>query len=300
MKGAGLSNIGAAEAASWPAADLHPDLHLICTLTSDEGVGYLARQNSAQPRAQSYLVSGALVSTSPIIAFSLFGSKPRYTQGAIANLKLAEELYPGWVCRFYVDITVPTGVRRELERGAEVILMPRQRFRMEGMFWRFLVADSEAPRWMVRDADSRLNPREVAAVQEWVQSGRPFHVMRDHPAHRMPIMGCSFGGIRGAVTDMAKRIADWPHQGPVGHYGDDETFLATQIWPLVREQALQHDSFPDGSFGPTRPFPTSLKESDFHFIGERMDENDNCNENDRMHLLHALGQSVTDGRPGGQ
>ncbi len=35
---------------------------------------------------------------------------------------------------------------------------------------------------IVRDADSRLNVREKAAVDAWIASGRPFHVMRDHAA----------------------------------------------------------------------------------------------------------------------
>ena len=32
--------------------------------------------------------------------------------------------------------------------------------------------------------DSWVLDREVAAVQEWVGSGRTFHVMRDHPNHK--------------------------------------------------------------------------------------------------------------------
>jgi hypothetical protein len=45
-----------------------------------------------------------------------------------------------------------------------------------GMFWRFLVADDPSvDRFIVRDADSRLNPRDALAVAEWVRSGTALH-----------------------------------------------------------------------------------------------------------------------------
>jgi len=38
-----------------------------------------------------------------IISFSLWGNDPMYWKGAVKNIKLAKELYPGFICRFYVD-----------------------------------------------------------------------------------------------------------------------------------------------------------------------------------------------------
>lgn len=43
--------------------------------------------------------------------------------------------------------------------------------------------------FMSRDADSRIIPREEAAVREWLTTDRIFHVMRDHPYHCTPILG---------------------------------------------------------------------------------------------------------------
>ena len=46
-----------------------------------------------------------------------------------------------------------------------------------------------------RDLDSRVSPREVEAVREWLATSRTFHIMRDHPQvspktefHRIPII----------------------------------------------------------------------------------------------------------------
>ena len=41
-----------------------------------------------------------------IIAFSLWGSNPRYLRGALHNALLAPSIFPDWTCRFYVDSSV--------------------------------------------------------------------------------------------------------------------------------------------------------------------------------------------------
>ena len=40
-----------------------------------------------------------------------------------------------------------------------------------------------------RDLDSRISSREVAAVNEWLRTDEPLHVMRDHPGHKASIYG---------------------------------------------------------------------------------------------------------------
>ena len=52
--------------------------------------------------------------------------------------------------------------------------------------------DPSVARFLIRDADSRLNLRENAAVHEWIESGYSFHIMRDHTAHFVPINGGMF------------------------------------------------------------------------------------------------------------
>ena len=47
--------------------------------------------------------------------------------------------------------------------------------------------------YLCRDLDSRFSKREAAAVEEWLQSGRAIHSMRDHPAHTTPLLGAAWG-----------------------------------------------------------------------------------------------------------
>ena len=115
---------------------------------------------------------------------------------------------------------------------------------LSGTFWRFLVAeDRSIPRWIVRDVDSRLCYRDRQAVEEWIASRHPFHVVRDHPYHSHPILACSFGG--GRIPDM-RACHQWQDKAT---YGDDEKFLAEKIWPRIMAQTLVHDCCHQARFG---------------------------------------------------
>ena len=57
-----------------------------------------------------------------IIAFSLFGNNPKYVEPAILNTQVSPMLFPGWVCRFYVDDSVSSeAIQRLKNNGAEVV-----------------------------------------------------------------------------------------------------------------------------------------------------------------------------------
>src|ERR1700687_1080324 len=47
-----------------------------------------------------------------VISFSLWGTAPFYSYGAMINLVLSRTVYPGSTCRFYVDATVPPACGR--------------------------------------------------------------------------------------------------------------------------------------------------------------------------------------------
>ncbi len=90
------------------------------------------------------------------IAFSLWGSNPRYLRGAVRNLLEAPTIYPGWQCRFYLDETVPPGFIDFVRShgGFVIVEQPHQTLRHK-LSWRFQVAnDPTVRRFLVRDADA--------------------------------------------------------------------------------------------------------------------------------------------------
>ncbi len=178
-----------------------------------------------------------------VIAFSLFGERAIYLDGALRNACVAPYVYPGWQCRFYCDDSVPESLRRELAReGAEVVMMARPRRPSEALFWRFLVAeDLGVGRFLVRDCDATLNVRERAAVGAWLDSDRAFHLMRDHPAHTDLILAGMWGGVAGLLPPLTRMLAGFSYKPAAEARNVDQIFLGRVVWPLIKPHCLIHD-----------------------------------------------------------
>lgn len=220
-----------------------------------------------------------------VISFSLYGDektrriKRVYSGGAIANIKLAKLVYPGWTCRFYVDDTVPPKlVDAMLREGAQVyVVKSKVHTGRQRSLWRFLVA-GDVCRFLVRDIDSRVNAKEAAAVKEWCASPALFHRMWDNidetDGHSSPLMGGMWGGVavcdhalpgvdcagklrgckslRPAVPGIRKALEAWTMTG----YRSDEMFLRAHVWPKAEASVLSHGCGILGVAG--KPFPVEL------------------------------------------
>ena len=192
--------------------------------------------------------AGELANTDPagigdkdqIISYSLWGQSEFYTDGAIRNAELAAEIYPEWKSRFYCAASVSAEVTDALrDLDCQVVSMQDEEG-FAGTFWRFLVADDPTVgRFMIRDADSRISLREKAAVAEWIESGRPFHVMRDALVHCDLILAGLWGGCVGMLPGMSGMMDTYADKGPKFA---DQNFLAIKVWPLIKDHVLIHDS----------------------------------------------------------
>jgi hypothetical protein len=189
-----------------------------------------------------------------VIAFSLWGNNPRYLRGALQNLLAAQSVYPGWTCRFYVDSSVDAQFLETLAgEGADIRQCDGTDSR-DRLCRRFLVADDASlGRFLVRDCDSVVGEREAAAVAEWIESGLPFHVMRDWYTHTDPMLAGMWGGIAGVFPDLAGQLESFRNEAPAFHNWD-QWFLGQRVWPAIRDHALIHDRC-FGSYR-ARPFPT--------------------------------------------
>lgn len=206
-----------------------------------------------------------------IISFSLWGDNPKYTIGAIKNAQLSPIIYPGWICRFYVAQTVPSDIIAQLLKydHVEVVKLNCQQD-WEASLWRFYPADETNVSIMIcRDTDSRLNLREKAAVEAWIKSDLPVHIMRDHPLHFSPIMAGMWGVKKGVFQDIKGMIELYLKNINYQYivYGIDQRFLANIIYPLVQNRSLIHDEF----FA-CKSFPKPRNNDEF--VGQVFEAND--------------------------
>jgi hypothetical protein len=207
-----------------------------------------------------------------VISFSLWGDKPKYTVGAVRNADLALEVYPGWICRYYVGKCVPLDtVNSLIERENTEVFVMNRHGDWTSSFWRFYAAsDPEVDIMLSRDTDSRLNARERAAVDDWLSGNKLFHIMRDHPFHSIEILA-GMWGVRNGIPDLKESILRYKKSD---FWQIDQNFLKEEVFPAIINNVCIHDEFFSNS-----PFPKSRE--GLEFVGQVFDENE---ETVREHL----------------
>ena len=205
------------------------------------------------------------------LSYSLWGNNPLYNVGAIRNSEQVKSVYPNWKMILYYDNSVPSETIESLIKN-DVICIDMSNSNIHGSFWRFLASDLEDAEYVCfRDCDSRLSEREFLAVQEWIDSKKTLHVMRDHPAHVIPYginepgILAGMWGIKSKTIPMTDLVSKF-NQGKTLTYGHDQVFSKT-IYQIFLNDRCTHDEFYE-----KKPFP--IKRKNGRFVGERIDINE--------------------------
>jgi len=199
-----------------------------------------------------------------VISFCLYGCNATYIIGMKENIKLAKEYFSDWEFRIYHNNSVPEKYINEYkELNAICILcenIGENKLNWEGMFWRWLPLDDEnVDIWISRDADSRLSAREAKIVDEWINSGKTLHTIRDHRCHFNYIMGGLFGINNKlfhekykfkTVRQIIKELSVYYKERP---YNVDQIFLNDNLWKILKDDVTAHIS-KDGR----RVYPTDI------------------------------------------
>jgi hypothetical protein len=204
-----------------------------------------------------------------IISYSLWGNKKKYLIGALENARLAQEIYPDWISRFYIDLSITENLILQLLEFKNIEIIKKSEYaNWSAMFWRFLPAiDPNIDIMISRDIDSRLSLREKNAVDEWLDSDKDFHIMRDHPYHNTAILG-GMWGIRNNLFNKLNISIDIPDNN--NFWQVDQNFLREYVYPKVIKYSFIHDSYNLMNEKNTYKFPT--KRTNFEFVGEIYDE----------------------------
>lgn len=220
---------------------------------------------------------------SKYLSFSLWGDNPLYNIGAIRNAELWKTIYPEWDMVVYYDNSVPKETIDSLT-SLNVTTIDMTNSGTYGMFWRFFaVSLPNCELAIFRDTDSRISIREKISVDEWIESKKSLHVMRDHPAHGIPYGNNSLGilggmwGLKNNVIPLMDMMKNFFSSGKVMEYGSDQRFLKS-VYSILENDRCTHDDFFE-----KKPFP--IKRENGRFIGERININEQPLTNDYKILL---------------
>lgn len=254
-----------------------------------------------------------------IISYSLFASAtdelkrgtkagdiPKWVkEGIDIQATTALTYYPDWIIRFHVTDFTPEYEQEIVtkHKNAELVRCKRMEPKSSNsrmMIPRYMTVDDPSV-WLtiVRDVDSRFTLRELMAVNEWIASveRHPFHVMRDHPQQSLEVLGGTAGMARGMLDDSQDytsmvelvdlAIETYPNRPIPGCCGEDQSFLATYVWPRVVKTALSHDSigsrcrrYSRGAEDGCRDYPLGPQDiSNYYFVGAPFKEKERFTSN---------------------
>lgn len=205
-----------------------------------------------------------------VIAYALWGGQPRYLVPLLESARIRPHLFPDWTIRVYHDQTVDPGYLAQLAAvGTQLVPMalPPDLPAHRRLLWRFAVfADPAVSRFLIRDADSLLTVKERVAIDDWLQSGRRFHAMRDYYTHTDLLLAGLWGGVGGILPPPAT-LLDAFTGFRVENAHIDQDLLTETVWPIVRDDILIHDSIFQPCLGSV-PFPPYGALPDGHHIGQ--------------------------------
>ena len=206
-----------------------------------------------------------------VFSFSLFGSAEKYSKGLLRNIEVIHQYFPEWYTYIWVGDGVSEEVLVELHEKKNVKLIPTNETGMVNMSYRFFsIDDPEVAIMCVRDADSRIYERDRACIEDFVNSQKLFHIIRDHPNHHHTILG-GMWGMKKQFLDrkLQETFQEWRQMNKATEFWNDMDFLRSLFYPHCLPYTMIHDELQ--KFEPMQlrtPFRVPLDEKKLHFIGQ--------------------------------
>lgn len=224
-----------------------------------------------------------------ILSFSLYGDKPLYAKGCIKNADLHLEIFKDWEMQVFHNNTVPKDILNELEDKSVILINMDENKLFANSMWRFLPASENIERFISRDCDSRISLRDECAVNEWIESDKDFHIIRDHPYGHDWAINAGMWGCKGGVITNIKELMN-SYEKRTNLYSNkfmDQYFLRDVIYPIAVKNLFLHDVFFNRE-GIGVNIKRELSEDDYNFIGGAIDEFENPMGGGKSDLIRYL------------
>lgn len=176
-----------------------------------------------------------------VISFCLYGSNIKYCQGLVENLKIINEKLPEFEAWIYISDDVPKKYTEQYNAYNNVKLLTINETGPLFRSYRFYPIDDENVELLFsRDADSRIEERDLWCMNEFINSNKTFHIIRDHHWHQARTEAGLFGikcklGIEKLHKKWIKNNVEQAKKD-----NGDCIFLKDCLYNKVKDNALIH------------------------------------------------------------
>ena len=188
-------------------------------------------------------------------SFCIYGSEKNYYHGLLENIDIIKAEFTNYSIYIYKGVCDPSWVFPDdpyvkiIETGKEGAI---------NMLHRYIPVLTQ-PVGFTRDADSRITKRDLWCINQFLNSDKKYHVIRDHFYHRSKILGGLFGwkqAVNFTLTGLDKSVC----------YGYDESYINEALYPLIKNDILVHSNI-CGYAGETVNIIERQRDDTYDFVG---------------------------------
>ena len=177
-----------------------------------------------------------------VFSFSLYdsgnyygGNRNKYTYNMVANVILAEKIFPDWKLYIYYDNTIPNNIINYISNAKNVKAINMSNHwlsKFDKMMWRNLAIDEDIDIVCIRDCDGWLSYREKSILEHWIKSDKDIHIIRDHCWHAGKIGGGLWGRKQNVKLNMEELMKLYfsKNINHKHHSGEDQDFLTINLY----------------------------------------------------------------------
>jgi hypothetical protein len=189
-----------------------------------------------------------------IFSFCIYGSSPKYCKGLLKNIEYIATAFPEFETWIAVGDDVPESYTTAYQSFPRVRLFHYPFHDGRLMTYRFFFIDGpEVECMLVRDADSRITPRDEWCIRRFLDrtgtnAARIFSI-RDHCYHGREIMGGQWGIFKISGLHLEKEYEKFKLScTDIAAYNSDQEFLRCHLYLPYKHLFVAYTSthrFPD-------------------------------------------------------
>lgn len=179
-----------------------------------------------------------------VFSYCLYGNNPKYCVGMIKNLEQINRLYPFFETWIHCGNDIPNEYIEKYQTFKNVKLI---RYDVTGgrmMSYRFFtIDDSDVSAMIIRDADSRFQPRDIWCIQNFIRSPFTVFTIRDHPYHCRKIMGGQWGMKRIPEINIKESYEKFKTEySNIDQYRSDQDFIDKYVYDSEYSKTIAYTS----------------------------------------------------------
>lgn len=178
-------------------------------------------------------------------SFCLYGPQnPKYYDGMLSNIELAEKHFPDWKVYVWIGSDVPPDFTEKMSSYPNVVIRETGKLGEINMIYRFFTIDeADVDIMFVRDADSRIHWKDRWAIRHFLSSPFFIHTIRDNREHTAHMMGGIWGIRKSVGIHMKTEYENYKEDTSKGHrHAHDQNFLSDVLYPKYKHLLLVHYS----------------------------------------------------------